>query len=211
MANMSLSTHEVDVVLSEVSRYRTGMAGLLKSRIGEINEIKRRLGVIVGDDASERAALEDVPLGVFRLHCALLLHKSQMHMVAVLGANESNNMHSLAVQMRPVLECAGQVVLVNHNLFIEPEHIGKVNDYIDRDYVETLVRTTKGQLNHKRLLNRISRIRKEFDKEPLSKGSFEQADKVAPLYSGKEWYGLLSEKFSHGERGLVRRLLARRG
>ena len=54
------------------------------------------------------------------------LNKAQIHIAAVLVANESNNLHSLAVQMRPVLECAGQVVLVIHTLCLEPERIEDV-------------------------------------------------------------------------------------
>ena len=185
---------------SEVAHYRSGMASLLKGQVVEVEKIKGRLGVKVGDDASERAVLEDAPLGVFRLHCALLLHKAQIHMIAVLGANESNNLHSLAVQMRPVLECAGQVVLVIHNLFIEPERVGDVDDYFDRDYLGTFIRATKGEMGHEQLLTQISKIRKEFDKEPLSKArSLKQEDKVVWLEGGRVWYKLLSERFCHGK------------
>lgn len=188
------------VLSSEVVHYRTGMAGVLKGQVAEVGKIKGLLGVRVGDDVSERAALEDVPLGPFRLHCALLLHKAQMHMVAVLGANESNNLHSLAVQMRPVLECAGQVVLVIHTLYLEPERVREVDDYFARDYLGTFIRATKGEMGHEQLLAQISKIREEFDEEPLVKArSLKQEDKVAPLYSGKDWYGLLSDKFCHGK------------
>ena len=48
--------------------------------------------------------------------CVLFLRKAKIHMVAVLRANENSNVHSLAVQMRPLLECTGQVVLIFHNL-----------------------------------------------------------------------------------------------
>ena len=202
------------VLSSELVCYRTGMADVLKGQVAEVGKIKGLLGVRVGDDASERAVLEDVPLGPFRLHCALLLHKAQMHMVAVLGANESNNLHSLAVQMRPVLECAGQIVLeaspavdvegsaaVIHTLYLEPERVREVDDYFDRDYLGTLIRATKGEMRHEQLLAQISKsIREEFDKELLVKArSLKQEDKVAPLYGGKDWYGFLSDKFCHGK------------
>ena len=170
------------VLSSELVCYRTGMADVLKGQVAEVGKIKGLLGVRVGDDASERAVLEDVPLGPFRLHCALLLHKAQMHMVAVLGANESNNLHSLAVQMRPVLECAGQIVLVIHTLYLEPERVREVDDYFDRDYLGTLIRATKGEMRHEQLLAQISKSREEFDKELLVKArSLKQEDKVAPL------------------------------
>lgn len=189
---------------SEVARYRTGMACLLKNQVSEVDEIKRRLGVTIGDDASERAALEDLSfedgsLGVFRLYCAVLLHKAQMHMTAVLIANESSNLHSLAVQMRPVLECAGQVVFVIRTLYLEPERIGDVDDYFDRDYLGTLIRATKGEMGHEKLLAQISKIREEFDKEPLGKArSLKQEEKVESLHGGKNWYRFLSDSFCHG-------------
>ena len=37
--------------------------------------------------------------------CESLLRKARLHAIAVLRANETGNVHSLAVQMRPVLEC----------------------------------------------------------------------------------------------------------
>ena len=164
-----------------------------------MDEIKRRLGVIVGDDISERAAFEDVPHGPFRLHCAVLLHKAQTHMVAVLGANESSNLHSLAVQMRPVIECAGQVKLVVHNVCIEPD-VGDVDDYFARDYLGTFNRATKGQMTREELLGKINEIRGKFFQEPLStKRNLSQEDKVSPLDGGTAWYKHLSKYFSHGE------------
>ena len=187
------------VLANAVGGYRTGTASHLKEQVGEVDEIKRRLGVIVGDDASERAALKDVPHGPFRLHCALLLHKAQLHMVAVLAANESNNLHSLAVQMRPVLECAGQVVLVVHNVFVDQNATGIALDYMDADYYRTLIESTKGQVAHEQLLAHISEIRKKFNEEAVKVRSFKQADKVAQLDGGKAWYNYLSEYFSHGK------------
>ena len=50
-----------------------------------------------------------------------LLRKARIHTVAALRANETSNLHSLAVQMRPVLECAGQVVFRFRTLFIAPD------------------------------------------------------------------------------------------
>ena len=183
-----------------MTRYRSGIATLLAIQVRDTHKIEQKLGIVVGDDASERAVIEDMPFGPFRLHCALLLHKANMHMAAVRCANDSNNLHSLAVQMRPVFECAGQVVLVTHNLLIEPEHVGEVNEYVDRSYLGTMVRATKGQMNHEQLLAHISDIRKDFGEEPLSqKSRFRHEEKVAPLHGGKEWYDRLSTYFCHGE------------
>ena len=186
---------------SEVGRYRTGMANLLAKLVGAVGETERWLDVAVeGDEASARAVLEDDPTGAFRITCALLLRKAQIHMVAMLRANENNNVHSLAVQMRPVLECAGQVVLVFHNLMIEPERgVSVVLSYMNADYYGTFIRLTKGGVSHEHLLTQISEA-SGMSKEEAAKGrSLRQADKVAQLDGGKDWYGYLSECFCHGK------------
>ena len=186
---------------SEVGHYRTGMANLLAKLVVSVGETERWLDVAVeGDEASARAVLENDPAGVFRIPCALLLRKAKLHMVAMLRANEKNNMHSLAVQMRPVLECAGQVVLVFHNLMIEPERgESVVLRYMSADYYGTFIRLTKGSLSHEQLLAQILEA-SGMSKEEISKGrSLKQADKVAPLEGGRKWYGYLSNHFCHGK------------
>ena len=106
---------------SEVRRYRTGMARLLAKLVEEVGETERWLDVAVeGVEASSLAVPGDDPSLPFRMMATALLRKAKIHMVAMLRANQNGNVHSLAVQMRPVLECAGQVVLVFHNQFIEP-------------------------------------------------------------------------------------------
>ena len=136
---------------SEVSRYRTGSANLLGNLVGAVGEIERCLDVDVeGDEASARAVLEGDPTGAFRITCAVLLRKAKIHMVAMLRANENNNVHSLAVQMRPVLECAGQILLVFHNLMIEQERaVSRVLSYMNEDYRDqTMIRLTKSEESH---------------------------------------------------------------
>ena len=45
---------------------------------------------------------------------ALLLRKAQMHITAVIRANRSDNLHSVAVHARVILECAAQVQFKAH-------------------------------------------------------------------------------------------------
>ena len=59
-------------------------------------------------EATARIDVDADPTATLRIVGALLLCKARIHTVAVLRANETSNLHSLAVQMRPVLECAGQ-------------------------------------------------------------------------------------------------------
>ncbi len=186
--------------MNEVKSYRTGIADLLAIQVNDANTIEHKLGVVVGDEASARAAFEDIPFGPFRLHCALLLHKAIIHAKAVCHANDSNSLHSLAVQMRPILECAGQIKHVTHNLLIEPEHARGVMDFLDRDYLGTFVRATKGQKSHKHLLDEITDIRSEFGEDPPGKlRKIKQVEKVVVLEGGKNWCDHLSEGFCHGD------------
>ena len=101
--------------LSEVRRYRTGMAKLLAKLVGAVGETESWLGVAVeGDEVSTRGVLEDDPAGAFRIMCALLLHKARIHMLAMLRANETSNVHSLAVQMRPVDDAAERLAALTN-------------------------------------------------------------------------------------------------
>lgn len=122
--------------IEEVGCYRTGMANLLAKMLEVVGENERRLDVAAdGDKASARAVLEGDPTSVFRIMCALLLLKAKLHMVGMLRADKNSNVHSLAVQMRPILECAGQVVLIFHNLMIASERGASVfRGYINADY-----------------------------------------------------------------------------
>ena len=106
---------------NEVARYRAEMANLLAKSAATTRELERWLDVTgwLGGPMAQNDPVND-PTATSRITCALLLRKARLHTDAVLRANETNNVHSLAVQMRPVLECAGQVVFIFHNLIIAP-------------------------------------------------------------------------------------------
>lgn len=185
---------------SEVVRYRACMANLLTELVEAMGETENWLDVDVeADETSARAILEDNPTAVFRFMCALLLRKARLHVVAMLRANESNNVHSLGVQMRPVLECAGQVVLVFHNLIVEPERGSSIfRGYVNADYYRTILRLTKGDVSHEQLLTQIAKASGMSEREVGKGKSLKQADKVGPLGGGKAWYAYLSDRFCHG-------------
>ena len=61
-------------------------------------EIERWLDIAVGGgEVSKKAVLEADPTGALRSMCALLLRKVRLHAIAALRANETCNVHSLAV------------------------------------------------------------------------------------------------------------------
>ena len=186
---------------SEVGRYRTGVANLLKKQVGVVSETERRLDIAVeGGVASWRADLEGDPTGSLRIMTALLLRKAKLHMIAMLRANERNNVHSLAVQARPVLECAGQVVLTFHHLVIAPD-LSVVDRYMNADFYLAFIGSPKqGGISQDQLLKMISKASGMSEEEVRREDmSLKQADKVAKLEGGRDWYGYLSAYFCHGE------------
>lgn len=217
------------VSTNEVARQRAGMASLMEKTIEATGEIERRLDIEVEsgearslteawlgntqeDLASANSFPETDPARIYRIISTLLLRKARIHTHAVLRANETNNVHSLAVQARPVLECAGQVVLIFHHLVIapdlqmEPERaIGTVTSHLDADFYQTLIRARKGNVGREELLQKIAGAAEAAAKSfgmPIPgrhKGKpLRQADKVAMLPGGKNWYDYLSKYFCHG-------------
>ncbi len=215
----------------EVARYREGMANLMANLVETTGEIERWLDIeeVDGDEAgslveiwlsetqeegaSANSVLEDDPARIYQIMCVLLLHKARIHALAVLRANETDNAHSLAVQMRPILECAGQVAFIFHNLMIAPGFLmerervaSMVYGYLGADYHRTIIGATNGNVSHEELLQTIAGAAESAamsfgmptPKAPKGK-TLRQADKVAMLPGGNNWYDHLSKYFCHGE------------
>ena len=198
---------------TEVARCRAGMAKLLTNTIETTRKIERRMDVSIGwREFIARIDIESDPTAIFRIEGALMLRKARIHTTAVLRANESNNLHSLAVQMRPVLECAGQVVSRFRTAFIVPDVLMSkekaarlLSTRVNADFYQTLRRRTKGRISPKELKKIAKKAEAEVaEKIGLGKPmrqkawSLNQIDKVASLANGHEWYRYLSEHFSHG-------------
>ena len=107
---------------------------------------------------SARIDLGADPAATLPLAGSLLLHKARIPMLAVLRANEASHLHSLAVQMRPVLECAGQVVFIFYTTIIAPDLLMPLESTMEAfghrlnaDFCQTLRRTTRGQISREKL------------------------------------------------------------
>ena len=198
----------------DVGRCRAGMAELLTEVVETTRKLERRLDVTGGwNEATAQIDLDADPAATLRIQGALLLRKARIHTVAALRANETGNLHSLAVQMRPVLECAGQVVFIYENSIIAPDLLmsrekaaATLGRRINADFYQTFVRRTKGQVSPKEL--RKMGIQAEAaaaasigaaKPKPQKSWSLNQADKVASLTEGREWYNYLSDHFTHGK------------
>lgn len=197
---------------NEVDHYRTGVANLLADSVIMTCNLARWLDVTGGwQETTAQFDLDADPTVSLRINCALMLRKARLHLIAVLQANETNNLHSLGVQMRPVLECAGQAVFLFHNLVIAPDStmereraLHAVSDYLNAAAYRQIIEATRGGIEHKELLEMTSETEAEaaasvgMPKPKMrKKKSLNQADKVASLAGGKRWYDYLSEHFCH--------------
>lgn len=198
----------------DVTRYRAGMAELLTETVAMTRKLEQRLDVTGGwREATAEIDINADPTATQRIAGALLLRKARIHTVAVLRANETSNLHSLAVQMRPVLECAGQVVFIFRNTIIAPDLLmsrekaaATFGNRLNADFYQSVLSRTKGQISPKEL--RKMGIQEQADAaasvgaaKPKRQKSWRlrQEDKVKPLVKGHEWYNYLSNHFTHGD------------
>ena len=204
---------------TEIGRYRSITSKLVSGLAVLAEQMEDLLQGPAGEGEPEQETAgnhgwaDGLGLGI-----ALLLRRTRYHAVAVVRANEACNAHSLGVQMRPALECAGQTALIMRNLMLDPERgPAKFSAYLDADYYGTTIRATKGEIGHDHLLEQLTSIKKRAkeDAERVLGGdlpSYENAggrhggsrklrhiDKVAELNGGKNWYRYLSEHFCHGD------------
>ncbi len=194
---MSESHHHYPQLVSE---YRAAMAGFLKSSLPLMVRSAGSETSHPGLDENTIAEFERDPFHVFRVHAAVLMRKARLHVIAVLVANRDGNLHSLAVQMRPALECAGQVVSVFHKLLIEKDS-SALGQYFNADYLQTMQRVSKGQVDRSYFLDTIAKA------DPLGSRRkpkrLLQSAKVRSLEGSPGMYDYLS-LFHHPKLGTLR-------
>ena len=183
-----------------VSKYRESMAGSLQASLAGINDFLSPVdldGIFVPIDQGE---FDDDPAIAFRRMSYLLIAKARLHVFAAILANKSDNIHSLAVQMRPALECAGQVVSMFKDLYGKaPGAENRISRYLNADYYQTIIRLSRGQMDHREILEQINAA-VPTRSEPVRKiRSFRESEKVKDLEFGEIWYGHLSDCFFHSE------------
>ena len=198
---------------SDISHCRARMAELLTEAVAMTHKLERRLDMTDGRPEGVVCTNPDAdPTATNRNMSALLLRKARIHTTAVLQANETSNLHSLAVQMRPILECAGQLVFLHHNLIIAPDlqmprerTIEMVGNRMDADHYQTLLRITRGKISRDEL-RRVEREAQEAaavaagaaKPKQNKRRRYTHMDKVEVLKGGRNWYNYLSKYFVHG-------------
>lgn len=209
---------------TEISRYRSIMNKLVSGLVTLTEQMEGILQVPAnqGESGRQVASASDW-LDGFRMSCILLLRRTRLHAIAVLRANEACNAHSLGVQMRPALECIGQLALLIHNSLLDPERgRNKFLAYMDADYYGTIIRAMKGEIGHEQLLEQMEAIRRKseehatkvvggdfrfvkFPRRRRNRGrKLRNIHKMTELVGGESWYRYLSEHFCHGNPAGVR-------
>ena len=183
-----------------VSKYRENMAGCLQASLTGINDFLSPVdfdGIFV---LINQAEFDDDPAIAFRKMSYLLIAKARLHVFAALCANKSSNIHSLAVQMRPALECAGQVVSIFKDLFgKDPGAENRISKYVNADYYQTIIRLSRGQINHNEILKQINAAVPTWTQPVRKIKSLNEAEKVKDLEFGDNWYRHLSGCFFHSD------------
>ena len=182
------------------NKYRESMASFLQASLAGINDFLSPVDFDHIFVPINQAEFDDDPAIAFRKMSYMLISKARLHVFAALMANKLDNMHSLAVQMRPALECAGQVVSLFKDLYGKhPGAENRISRYINADYYQTIIRLSRGQTDHTEILKQINDV-DLTNQEPIRKiKSFKELEKVRDLEFGANWYRHLSENFFHSD------------
>jgi len=142
---------------------------------------------------------------IVRQELVLMMYKARLHTVAVLLADSQQNIHSMAVQFRVVLECAANVVsfanMAAHGTRREYKRHVNMREY------EVWSATTKlaGSFDHR------AEFREVLLKARMEVGDPAQtdpkrttiSDKMSQLVLGREWYAYLSKRFCEGDASVL--------
>lgn len=143
-------------------------------------------------------AWKDDPISAFEASSGLLVRKAHLHVAAALRANQSNNIQSLAAQMRPALECAGQVVTTMKNL---RDGSSKARDSVmqraSADFYQTVKRVGRGKFDPRKILEDNPKVQLASHHMDQVKGRFDSQEAVRVLKHGEWWYKHLSQSFYH--------------
>ena len=128
--------------------------------------------------------------------CAILLKKAHLHVVAALSANRDGNLHSLAVHMRVVLECAMWLMeFANAAYHGTEEQLTKILNRTERDFYDTTRRMSRGGIDENELQKMIDMVRDTSIVKGKKPTRVTITDKVSQMVQGKSWYDHISQHF----------------
>ena len=182
-----------------MTEYRKAMAGYVReahrmiSSVLEPADFDKAFPYIFGEPTEE-----DPPV-FFRSECGLLLRKAQIHATACLLANENNNLHSLGVHMRVVMECAAEVVATAQE-FGEgtPKALTRTINRLERAFQEGMMTMSRGTVTPSYIQRTIEGARRQAGETGIRRPKrVTLADRMVALPHGVSWYNHLSESFCH--------------
>lgn len=190
------------------------MRELRTALVGHLMEAQQLLQQCLADidlDAFLANASEEVSDNDRRLYSlnayGLCLQKAGIHIAAVFRANEQNNVSSLGVHARVLIECAAEVVSMGHVAAMR-EHgaFQRVLNAQEYDSHQLLRRITRGKISKEELEANTTRARESiglFDGKQPKKITL--ADRVSVLTQGNMWYDYLADCFCGSDVDALRR------
>ncbi len=134
---------------------------------------------------------------------ALLLRKAQMHITAVIHANRNENLHSMAVHLRVIPECAAWIAMqahVSHDG--SQEALDRVLNADEYDFRDAMLRVLRGSISRDELHGSIINARTGIGDDSTAPASRVRiADRLRYLRGGNEWYDFLSVHFAGDKAG----------
>ena len=146
------------------------------------------------EEASDHAILAET----FRLW-SIVSRKTGFHIASVLLANTQNNIHSLGVHAKVLMECAAEMMSMGNNAVEQtPEALDYILNNQEYDAKYWLLRLSKGSISREEIAARVTEAREGiglFDgKQPTE---VNLSDRASVLAEGKIWYPYLNESFCH--------------
>lgn len=128
---------------------------------------------------------------------AWLLRKAQMHITVVIHANRKENLHSMAVHIRVILECTAWIAMHAHAVYEgSPKARGRILNADEYDHHDAMLRALRGRISRDELHESVILARTAMgDDNPAHPRTVTIADRLDYLAGGKEWYDFLSTHF----------------
>jgi len=181
--------------VNDPSAFREAMGGVVMEALVLIGEILSDADFTKDfpDILGGRDVLGDL-YGYADSH-AILLHKARMHAGAAMFANNDNNLHSLAVQLRVTLECAAYAVTESRDILEGgPRAAKRLSDAFDYDMF-TQFRRHHGTALDDEIWGIIAGTRARFDEDSFKATKQTITNRLKAIAGGEAMYRFLSDNF----------------
>ncbi|MCY4364617.1 MAG: hypothetical protein OXE17_00085 [Chloroflexi bacterium] len=165
---------------------------ILHTNLGEVNLDRPVL------DYPEEATDGEILAATFQLW-SLVPRKIGFHIASAILANAHNNIHSLGVHTKVLMECAAEMMSIARNAVEKtPEAFRYITNNLEYDTVYWMRRLSKGGISQEELTASLARAREgtgpSDGKQPTK---VRLVDRVSVLTQGRIWYPYLNDSFCH--------------